>query len=172
MPQRSKVHTLPEEVKRALDKRLITGGFADYVSLSVWLTEQGYEISKSSLHRYGTEFEQRLGAIRIATEQARAVVEAAGDEQGNMTEALIALVQQEAFNVLVKLSDDDKKTLLPKVGVMVAKLSKASVAQKKWMAEARAKAKTTADDVVRVAKSGGLSKEKAEQIRKKILGIV
>lgn len=140
MPQRSKIHTLPDDVKSQLDKKLITGGFSDYTGLAAWLTDQGFEISRSSLGRYGSEFEQRLGAIRIATEQARAVVDAAGDERGDMNEALIRLVQQEAFNVLVNLNDDDKNALLPKIGIMVAKLSKASVGQKKWMLDVKTKA--------------------------------
>lgn len=172
MPQRSKVLSLPDDIKASLDKRLINGGFSDYTSLATWLEEEGYEISRSSLHRYGSEFETRLGAIRIATEQARAVVEAAGDERGDMNDALISLVQQEAFNVLVHLNDEDKNTILPKIGVMIAKLSKASVDQKKWMAEMKEKTAKTADEVVKTAKAGGLSAEKAEQIRKQILGIV
>lgn len=140
MPQRSKVLTLPDDVKLQLDRKLVAGGFADYVALSDWLKEQGFEISKSSLHRYGTEFEQRLSAIKIATEQARAVVEIAGDDRGDMNEALIALVQEKAFHVLVKLDEDEKNLLLPKLGVMIAKLSKASVGQKKWSSEAKTKA--------------------------------
>jgi len=140
MPQRSKVLTLPDDVKAELDKKLVVGGFADYVALSDWLKNQGYEISKSSLHRYGTEFEQRLGAIRIATEQARAVVEASGDDRGDMNEALIVLVQEKLFEVLVKLNEDESNLLLPKLGVAIAKLSKAAVGQKKWSSEARTKA--------------------------------
>ncbi len=173
MPQRSKVHTLPEEIKQALDKRLITGGFSDYVALSAWLAEQGYEISKSSLHRYGSEFEQRLSAIKIATEQAQAIAEAAGDDQGALGDALTRLIQEKTFQLLVEmesLSADDID--FTKLGEMVAKLNKTAVLQKKWITDMREKVSRTADDVVKVAKSGGLSKEKAEEIRKKILGIV
>ncbi len=140
MAQRSKVLSLPDEVKAELDKRLVRGGFCDYVALSEWLCEQGYEISKSAIHRYGQAFDERLSAIRIATEQARAVTEAARDEEGAMNEALIRLVQQEAFKVLVNLNDEDKNAMLPKVGLMVAKLSKAAVGQKKWASEVKTKA--------------------------------
>jgi hypothetical protein len=109
-------------------------------------------------------------AIRIATEQARAVVEAAGDEEGNMNEALIALVQQEAFNVLVKLNDDDKNTLLPKIGVMVAKLSKASVDQKKWMSEIKQKAVRAAENVEKKL-TGVIDQETLRKVREEIYGI-
>jgi len=170
MPQRSKVKSLPDPVKADLDKKLISGGFSDYAALSDWLKGQGYEISRSSIHRYGSDFEQRLGAIRVATEQARAIVDAAGDEKGDMNEALIRLVQQEAFNVLVKLNDEDKNALLPKIGVMVAKLSKASVDQKKWMTELKEKTVKAVENVEKRL-AGKIDQETLQKVREEVYGI-
>lgn len=175
MPKRPSVHNLPDEIKTELDRRLIKGGFSGYQALAAWLKSVGWEISKSSLHRYGSGFEDRLAALKIATEQARAVSEAVGDNEGVMNDALIGLVQEKAFDVLCNLQTDDPDAfakIFPKMGIMVAKLSKASVEQKKWMREIREKAKETAEDIVKTVKKGGLSEEKAETIRKKILGIV
>ena len=171
MPQRPKVLSLPQEIKKELDQRLIDGGFAGYEALSTWLAEKGYEISKSALHRYGTEFEQRLAALKIATEQARAIVEAAGDEEGSMNEALIRLIQQEAFNVLVKLNEEDKNAILPKLGIMVAKLSKASVDQKKWVQELKKKTEKAAENVEKKL-SGAIDPETLKKIKEEIYGIV
>ncbi|MBP8981234.1 MAG: DUF3486 family protein [Syntrophobacterales bacterium] len=143
MPARSKITKLPEHVKRELDKRLISGSFSDYRKLSAWLQEQGYEISRSAINRYGQAFEERLAAIKIASEQARAVSEAVGDNEGVMSDALISLVQEKAFDVLVNLQTKDPVAfakIFPKMGIMVAKLSKASVDQKKWMADVKRKA--------------------------------
>ena len=143
MPSRSKITKLPEHVKRELDKRLISGSFSDYRKLSAWLQEQGYEISRSAINRYGQAFEERLAAIKIASEQARAVSEAVGDNEGVMSDALISLVQEKAFDVLVNLQTKDPVAfakIFPKMGIMVAKLSKASVDQKKWMADVKRKA--------------------------------
>ena len=173
MPARSKITKLPPEVKAELDRRLIGGGFADYTSLAEWLAEQGFEISRSAIHRYGQEFEEKLSALRIATEQARAITEAVGDEEGVMGDALTRLCQEKAFQVLVEMQSLDPEQIdFNKLTVAVAKLNKASVAQKKWMAEVRFKARAAADDVVKTAKQGGLSEEKAEEIRRRILGIV
>jgi hypothetical protein len=175
MPRRSKIINLPAEVKAELDRRLISGGFSDYEGLAEWLQQQGFDISRSGIHRYGQGFESRLASIRIATEQARAVSEAVGDNEGVMNDALISLVQEKAFDVLVNLQTDDPAAfakIFPKLGVMVAKLSKASVDQKKWMAEVKGKARSTADEVVKAVRKGGLSESTAEEIRKKILGIV
>jgi len=173
MPQRSKVHALPETVKSDLDKKLVAGGFADYVALSEWLKQQGYEISKSSLHRYGSEFEQRLSAIKIATEQAQAIADTIGDDQGVLGDALTRLIQEKTFQLLVEMESLSAEDVdFTKLGEMVAKLNKTAVLQKKWISDMRERTSKTADEVVKVAKSGGLSAEKAEEIRKKILGIV
>ena len=174
MPQRSAVTQLPDEVREDLDRRLIKSGFANYQGLADWLTEQGYEISKSSIHRYGKQFEERLSAIKIATEQAKAIASVAGDEEGAMNDALIRLVQERAFDVLVNLQNDnpdDFAKIFPKLGLMVARLGRASVQQKKWQTEVRGKAEKAADEITDIVKSGGLSDEKAKEIRKKILGV-
>lgn len=175
MPARSKITKLPDDIKRELDKRLITGSFSGYRDLSAWLQEQGYDISRSAINRYGQGFEGRLAAIKIASEQARAVSEAVGDNEGAMNDALISLVQEKAFDVLVNLQTEDPEAfakIFPKMGIMVARLSKASVDQKKWMSEAKGKAKDAAEEVVKAVKKSGMSEKTAEEIRKKILGIV
>jgi len=175
MPQRSKIIQLPQEIKATLDRMLIERGFSGYDQLAEvvngQLAQAGYEItvSRSGLHRYGQDFEERLAAISMATEQARAVADAARDDENNMNEALIRLVQTKAFEALV---DAENPESLSKMGVMIAKLSKASVDQKKWMNEIRAKAKQAADEVVKTVKQGGMSEATAQEIRKRILGIV
>lgn len=154
-----------------MDRRLIAGGFSGYQELADWLREQGFELSRSALHRYGQQFENRLAALKIATEQARAITEAVGDEEGVMGDALTRLAQEKAFQVLVEMEDAGEVSL-PKLGRMIADLNRTSIAQKKWMAEMRKKAAAAAESVVKTARQGGLSDEKAEEIRKKILGIV
>lgn len=144
MPRRSKITQLPSEIKSQFDRMLIEKGFSDYEGIAYWLQEQGYDVSRSAAHRYGQEFEEKIAAIKIATEQARAITDAAGDEEGKMNDALIRLVQQKAFDVLVRLEDVEG---LPKLGVMVAKLSKASVDQKKYAAETRKKAEQAVTNI-------------------------
>jgi len=179
MPARSKITQLPPEIKEAVDRLLIERGFSGYAGMAdeinAMLAAAGLEItlSHSGLHRYGQDFEERIAAIKIATEQATAITDAVGDDAGKMGNSLLALVQQKAFNVLVKMKDLEPEDIdFSKLTVAIAKLNNAAVAQKKWMAETRAKATAAADEVVKVAKKGGLSEQTAEQIRKKILGIV
>lgn len=168
MPPRSKVAALPAEVKAWLDQALAENNFSDYEALAEELTGRGYAISKSALHRYGQNFEERLSALKIASEQARAVVAAAPDEEGAVNEALMRLVQEHLFKLL--MTDGDQIDL-PKVAKAVAELGKASVVQKKWQAEVRAKAEAAASQVEKIARKGGLDAATVAEIRREILGV-
>jgi hypothetical protein len=172
MPQRSKIITLPDEILGELNQKLVAGKFCDYGALAEWLQANGFNISRSSLHRYGQDFEERLAAITLATNQARAVAEAAGDDENAMNEALIRLVQTKAFEALTAAKNAES---LPKMGVMIAKLSKASVDQKKWMAETRKKAAAALKNIEEKTASSGkksLDPETLRIIREEIYGII
>lgn len=168
MPPRSKVSSLPKAVKAWLDKALAENNFSEYESLASELSAQGFAISKSALHRYGQDFESKLSALKVASEQAKAVVEAAPDEEGAVNEALMRLVQEHLFKLLMS---DGNNMDLPKVAKAVAELGKASIAQKKWQAEFREKAEAAAARVEKIAKKGGLNQETVNEIRREILGM-
>lgn len=169
MAPRSKVTLLPAAVKTWLDERLVEGNFSGYEALSAELAKRGYAISKTALNNYGQEFEGRLAAVKLSTEQARAVVAAAPDEDNSVNDALIRLVQERLFALLVEANTDDIN--LPKVAKAVADLGRTSISQRKFMAEVRAKVQEAAQAVEKIARKGGLSAETAEQIRAQILGI-
>ena len=170
MPARSKVLTLPPDVREALNTELTRRGFQDYDGLSEWLAERGFEISKSALHRYGSGFERRLATLQVASEQARTIVSAMGDDEGRMGEALTSLVQQKAFEVLVEMESAEDVGLID-LGHMVARLNATAVAQKRWAQQVTERTERAATEVVELASRGGLSDETAEVIRRKILGI-
>lgn len=172
MPQRSAVEQLPDDVRTQLNSRLIDAGFANYEQLAEWLGEQGYQISKSAVHRYGQRFEQRLSALKVATEQARALTEAAPDDEGAMSDALIRLVQEKLFSILIDLDVESiSKVNLSSLTKGISSLARATVKQKEWMLEMRAKAEEAATRAEKIARKGGLSKDAVEQIRREILGI-
>ena len=166
--KRSKVTQLPKEVKVWFDRALVEGNFSGYEQLERELTQRGCTIGKSSLHRYGQQFEERLRAVKLATEQAAAIAASAPDDAGAMNDALIRLVQEKAFQTLLKMEEGAP---LKEVGLMVARLSNATVKQKQWAAEVRDKASTAADAVEKIAKKGGLSADALEIIKREILGI-
>lgn len=172
MPRRSKVKSLPKGVRKELDQKLVENGFQDYEDLSAWLAEQGHEISKSAVHRYGKGFEDRLDALRIATGQAQEIVSAVGDDEGAMGDALTMLVQERAFDVLTSMNMEEQEISFTALMNAIAQVQKSSVQQKKMMADMQQRAEQAADNAEEVAREEGLSDEAFERIREEILGIV
>lgn len=171
MPARSAIEQLPAEVRDELDRRLVQSGFAGYVGLAIWLREQGFDISKSAVHRYGEKFEERASALKLATDQARAIVANSPDDTGAMNEALIRLVQERLFKVLIEMEVDPSKINLGSLTKGIATLARASVKQKEFEQEVRARASAAAEAVEKIARKGGLSSDAVDTIRREILGI-
>lgn len=173
MPPRSKILALPAEVKAWLDTSLVEGNFSGYELICAELKARGYDISKSAVHRYGSEFEERLAAMKTSTEQARAVVAAAPDNEGAVNEALMRLVQDHLFKLLMA---EEGKLDLPKVARAIADLGRATVSQKKMQAELRAEARAEllreqAKELEKTVQAGGMDAEQADFWRKKFLGV-
>lgn len=172
MPRRSKVEQLPADMKAWLDQALVQNNFSQYELLSAELKKRGCEISKTGLHRYGQEFEERLKTLRMVTEQARAVVQASPDDDGAVNDALVRLTQEKMFGILMEINVDPDTVDLAKLARAVAELGKASVAQKRWHMEARKQAlEEAAKEAGIAAKSVGLTHDAVEQIKRRILGI-
>ena len=175
MPQRSKISILPEDLKAELDRRLIQSGFSGYEGLEEWLSAQGWQISKSAIHRYGSRFEERLGAIAMATEQAKAIASAAEDDGNAMSDAVIRLIQEKVFQMLVEMESlDPDNVSLTSIGMMIAKLTSSSVQVKEQQRKYKDRAEQAAkeiDNLLGQSKTRGLSEDMAAQIRSKVLGI-
>lgn len=163
MPLRSKVDLLPDAVREDLEHRLIKGGFSGYRELAQWLTDQGFEISKSSLHSWGQDFEDRVGALKRITAQARAIVAESPDDDGAVNEALIRLTQERVFSLMMDLELDLGPTQLAKVTKAVADLSRASVSQKRLMAEVR---KRDSDNLDAAVAAGEIDADAAARARR------
>lgn len=180
MPAPGKVALLPDELRRDLENRLVRAGFAGYNEFSEWLEAQGYEISKSTIHRHGQALKRKLDAIRTSTQAAQLLANAAPDEQGALPAAVMGLVQTEMFNLLVGLQEAEsadeqdaslRVKLLGNAAHAMADLARASLSQKKWAEEVRIKTEAAAAAVEKITKKGGLSADAANEIRREILGI-
>lgn len=178
MPVRSSIDTLPEEVRRELERRLVGSGFGGYVALAEWLQSLGFQISKSAVHRWGSQFEERLQALRVANEQARAIAEAASsDGDNNFSEALLRLTQEKAFQVLLNLQVDgedfDAKSFNRLAGA-VANLGRANVYVARYRDEVRQKVEERLKALEGEAGTAGgkLDPETLRRVREEIYGIV
>jgi len=165
VPARSKIRTLPDGIRRELDSRLIGNGFGGYADLTDWLASRGFEIGVSSVKRYGSDLERRIERIRLASEQAQALVDAAGDT-GALADASMRLIQEKMWDVLSASDEGDVKALSAAARAL-ADTARASVTiqqeRRKVLGEA-------ADAAGAEARRQGLSKESAQMLRDKITG--
>ncbi len=173
MPARSSVSQLPDEVREELNRRLVALNFSGYEALAGWLREQGYQISKSAIHRYGKKFEKRLSAIRASTEAAKMIVEGAEDEQDARSGAVVALVQTELFETILNLQEASEEEVDPSQRVKllssaaknIATLTRASVNLKRYQVEARGRISAEAEAAaVAGATAEGLTPEQAARV--------
>ena len=162
---------MPPELKEWLDAELIRRGFGDYVQLAADLKARGADVSKSALQRYGSPFEKRMAQLKMATEQARAMVDAAPDDEDALGSGVVRLAQEKIFKILMELDISPDDVDVNKLFKAAADIGKASVAQKKWRMEVQAKVKEAAANVEKIAKKGGLSADSVQQLRREILGI-
>ena len=146
MPPKSKVFSLPKELREALNARLVETGFKDYEALARWLNAElavrklTITISAMAVNRYGRRFDQKLAKLKLATDKARAIVEGAEDTEGALNDALVRIIQVENFELLDQLdnlSATERADILAKMNLAVARIVRASVAAKKWSFNAR-----------------------------------
>ena len=166
MPQRSKVARLPDEVRQALDRQMIAAGFGGYVALSEWLAERGFTIGKSALAEHGAQLERRIEALRLATEQAEALVAAAPDDSGAVADASIRLAQERIFELLLAAESGDLKELAGAARAL-AETARAGTAIR---AERRKALAAAAERAGKVARKAGVSPDTAAAIRAAIAG--
>lgn len=177
MAPRSSIATLPENLRHELERKLAENGFANYTELTEWLNSQGFQISRSAVHRYGQQVERRFAAIKASTEAARLIAEGAADEGDTRSEALVAMVQTELFEAMLEISEMedltavDRFSMVAKASKNIATLTSASTRLKEYQNKVKSRAQAAADEVAKAVKKGGLSDETADEIRRQILGI-
>lgn len=180
MPQRPAVTQLPDPVRSELNSRLAASGFSGYDALAAWLTEQGFEISKSSIHRYGQALERKLAAIKASTQAAQLIAEAAPDDEDSRSAAVISLVQTDLFDALLSLQESEdadpgeRVKLLSSAARSIAEVGRASISNKRYASEVRGKIDSAMKTLEAQAAHGkaGLDPETLRRVREDIYGIL
>lgn len=160
MPPRSKIETLPEHDRRFVDKALVDAGFSRFEELSELLLAKGYSISKSSIGRYSKPLERKLAAISASTHAAKIISEQAKDDGNALGGAVMTMVNQQLFDIMVNLQELDldgldsdnpqdvksaqavaerRAMVLAKISKALAELNRALQGQKKFYDESKAK---------------------------------
>lgn len=180
MPPVSKIDLLPAEVRDELDRRLVANAFGGSISLSEWLGEQGYEISKTTVNERAKRLKRRLASISASTEAMKLVAEQAPDNAAERGSALMGLLQTDLFEALLQFQeaadqDDesisaDRIALYSKAAKAIAELTRSSIVREKWAGEIRQKALVdAASRVEEAARAKGLDAEGVEFWRNKVL---
>lgn len=171
MPKRSKIKQLPPEIRQELDRRLVAGGFRDYSALASWLAEQGFEISRSAVHRYGQGVEERIERLKAATDIAVTIADEVGDDAGKVTDAVVRMYQEKIFSALLEMQNVDPESIdIVKLGRVVAEITRSSISQKKFMAEVKEKAKKAVENIEQKAKRR-MDPELLKIVKEEIYGI-
>jgi len=183
MPPRSPIDILPDAVLTELNQRLVENGFAGYVALAEWLTEQGYQISKSAVHRHGSalqaSMEKSMSRARERMEIAKAMGGMSDTEKAALLEASEMVAIDQIMDVLEGMGGwdiEDKAEIIPKLGRAIAQISKSAVGSAQWRRDFEAEAKRqareeAAQSAVAVAKAEGVSEAGRDRIRE-MLGMV
>jgi Protein of unknown function (DUF3486) len=166
--QRSKVMGLEPEVREAFEAKLIGSHFSGYVELQDWLRSLGYDISKSALHRYGSRLEEQIANLRIATNEAKALVEASPDSESSMARGLMRLYQEKLWVALREMQLDPEEVDINKIGKLLAPLVRADVHLNKFAAEVREKTAKVVDELVAAQ---GMDDKQADFWKRKFLGV-
>lgn len=179
MPQRSAIDLLPEAERNEIDSLLIGHGFGSYAAISELLAGKGLQISRSALQRYGSSFQKRCELIQQVTRQAEAIVAASGSDDANvLNDALIRLVQERVFSLLMDLEAAEEEispAAIAKLTSAVANLSRASVQQKEWQSKLRDKIEATLKNLEQGAvgkdKGGGIDANTLKRVREEVYGL-
>lgn len=173
----SKVLQLPPEIVEAVNKKLTTG--ATYREIADWINQMaestGVEVSHMAVQRYGKDFLSRLEKLRIAREQAKAIIEDSKDRPATeMTEAASNLAVQLIQETLMAAQDEGgviDKGLIETMKAL-AQLERSSVAREKLKLEFRQKAEKAVKAIEETGRQKGLDAETLAYIKEQVYGIL
>lgn len=122
----------------------------------------GERLSKSAIHRYGREIAERAQAAMARVEAtarvAREIVAASPDEADEQSAATIRLVQSALFDALLKVQEAEGEEtaerikLLSQAARAIADASRASIGQKRWQDEVRARIEALERDAAKTGR--------------------
>lgn len=184
MPPVPKIAKLPQELRDWLQRTLIERAHGDIQAVTDELQEMlrkaniAVYIGKSAVGAESLKIKRAQEAIRATTEAAKLIAATASDDTDSRSEAAMAIVQSEVFELLLKVREaDDEMDPVERLAVMndaalgLSRLSRARVNQARWSQEVKERAKSAADAVSKIAKTGGLNASQVSEIRAQILGI-
>lgn len=138
MPTPSTIDRLNDDDRAWLEKQLMEKNFSDYDGLMALLAERGLEISRSALGRFGKRYKEYVQNIRRSTDMAVMLSREVGDDANAVGDATMRMMQVELFEAIQNYDFSRLQEAKPHQLISaLADLNRATVGQKKWMAEAK-----------------------------------
>lgn len=108
----SKIDGYPIELKDAINKAIMDKGMT-YQQIADMINEAGYKIGRSTVGKYAKRFNQKLESIKLAKEQAKALIETSAGLKMDLAEATTMASLQLLFDLLIntQAGELDKNTL-------------------------------------------------------------
>ena len=179
MGRRSKISALPEALRRQLDERLVAQAFGDYDGLSDWLAGEGFEISKSAIHRHGSALEQSYDEAMADARGLLALTRASGDlgDSGSeLARSAATLLQTDIVRTVLEIRKEDDPAVrahhLAKLTRAQADIGRLSIAAEKWQRELSAKVEAVAKAVSAIGEKAGTPTETLADMCQQIYGLV
>lgn len=122
---------LPAEVREQVDRLLLEGGVT-YDDIKAFLDEQGFDISRSAIGRYGQDFLNAYQQLRIIEDKSKALISKAG-EGLVLEEAASKMFAKMILEAQLEGSLDIQK--LPRILSDFAKLQASSVMRERLKKE-------------------------------------
>jgi hypothetical protein len=160
---------LPKELRAAVDKKILAG--VTYQEIADYLNEMDYAVSRSSVNRYGKAFLARMEKLKLFQEQAKSIVEQAGDRPAlEVAEATSQMAIQTIMEHVMTL-DRLKGAKATEVFKSLALLERSAVAREKLKLETRRKVEGAVKNIEDKARQLNLDPESVKFIKEQVYGI-
>jgi len=159
---------LPPDIREQVDRLLIEGG-CTYDDIKAFLDEQGHDISRSAIGRYGQGFMVSYQRLKIIEEKSKTLVSEAGEGMV-LEEAASKLFAQMILEAQLSGELDIKK--LPRIISDFAKLQASTVLRERLKKDFADKARKAVDKIEKKTRKKNLDPETLRIIREEVYGLV
>ena len=128
---RSKIDELPEELKEKVNA-LLRDTSNTYIDISLFLQQEGYEISKSSIGRYALRSSAAMERLQKAQEQAKALAEVLKKNPDiDYAEPAMQMMLGELTTRMATAQEEWDETPIDKIGKLIISANRTDTYKKK-----------------------------------------
>ena len=106
----SKIDSLPNDIKEAVEE-MIKSDFT-YREIVEYIKKEGFEISQSSVQRYGSGLNETLQSLRMAQENFRTIMEETEKYKNlDVSDGILRLLSNQIFQGINSCSEDQMRDI-------------------------------------------------------------